>query len=56
MYLESVFTGDVNISLDEFSPAAQSLLKTIVNEEAKKGNNSIKKKKLNTVILYLLYK
>lgn len=40
-YLESVFTGDVNISLDEFSPAAQSLLTTIVNEEAKKGNNSI---------------
>ena len=40
-YLESVFTGDANISLGEFSPAAQSLLTTIVNEEAKKGNYSI---------------
>ena len=40
-YVESVLTGDANISLNEFSPAAQSLLTTIVNEEAKKGNNSI---------------
>ncbi len=40
-YLESLFTGDANITLDEFSPAAQSLLTTIVNEEAKKGNYSI---------------
>ena len=40
-YLESLFTGDANISLDEFSPQAQTLLTEIVNAEAQKGNYSI---------------
>tara|TARA_R110002073_G_C9121781_1_gene550694 strand:- start:44 stop:565 length:522 start_codon:yes stop_codon:yes gene_type:complete len=40
-YAESVFTGDANISLDEFSPQAQTLLTEIVNAEAQLGNNSI---------------
>ena len=42
-YLESLFTGDANISLDEFSPQAQTLLTEIVNAEAQKGNYSIGK-------------
>ena len=40
-YAESVLTGDAQISLDEFSPQAQTLLTTIVNAEAQLGNNSI---------------